>query len=74
MKRTICGQTLNGRDIRPSYWTASARQDKIRSPLTSTVQAPWLHPFFVPVKVFPQCVKERNTRLNPHGMLYVVDP
>src|SRR6201994_91263 len=36
---------------RPSYWTASAKQEMIRSPSTSTVQAPhapWLHPFFVP--------------------------
>ena len=36
---------------RPSYCTASARHDRIRSPSTSTVQAPhapWLQPFFVP--------------------------
>src|SRR5215203_3448490 len=36
---------------RPSYWTASARQERIRSPSTSTVHAPhapWSQPFLVP--------------------------
>src|ERR1700674_5280828 len=38
---------------RPSYWTASVRHERIRSPSTSTVHAPhapWSQPFFVPVR------------------------
>ena len=36
---------------RPSYCTANAKQDRMRSPSTSTVhapQAPWSQPFLVP--------------------------
>src|ERR1700730_13965760 len=35
---------------RPSCWTASVRHERIRSPSTSTVHAPWSQPFFVPVR------------------------
>src|SRR5690606_29795628 len=49
---------------RSAYCTASARHAAIRSPSTSTVQAPqapWSHPFLVPVS--PRCSRRASSRL-----------
>ncbi len=52
---------------RPSYWTARARQELIRTPSASTVQAPqapWSQPFFGPVT--PRRSRSASSRLT-HG-------
>ena len=53
---------------RPSYWTASERHDRTRSPSHRTVQAPhapWLQPFFVPVRWrYSRSASRRLTRVS----------
>ena len=51
----------------PSFMTASVRQELMRLPSTSTVQAPhwpWSQPFFVPVR--PRCSRRASSRV-VHG-------